>query len=297
MKIGYIAQLGNAYETINGTSIDSTLIHELQKKHDITLLHVNNLTKKSILAKYDYIFLGFNIWKLYLENSYNEVYKRISNVKTLSVPKQLIYLVANKCALYDYLVTHNIPIIPTLCINVRTLNQSKIDSKYKDIQSNNGVFLKPNPGLQSINVRRYTHGNNLSTYIRVLKNKDYNNVIMQPYIKSFATRRNPEIRTLWIGHNLSHAVHTVGTGNVIKTTNRIPKTLNILSLHIIKTFEHDFSFNFAYVRLDYGKYNGKYVLNEIEIFPGVFPEGNPLFIKQLSNHIGKISQKKNNLLL
>lgn len=288
MKIGYISQLGNNYETINGVSLDTAFIHELKKKHDVHVLNVKNLTKKSILAKYDYVFLGFNIWKLYLENGYTEVYNRISNVKTLSVPKKLIYLVANKCALYDYLANRNIPTIPMVCIKVSTLNQAKINSVYKTIQSKHGIFLKPNPGFHSINAQRYTLGNNITNYISVLKNKDYNNVIAQPYINTFGTRSNPEIRTLWIGHKLSHALHTVGSGNVIKTTKRIPKVLNVLSLQIIKTFEHDFSFQFAYVRLDYGKYNGKYVLNEIEIFPGVFPEGNPLFIKQLANHIEEI---------
>lgn len=291
MKLGYISQIGTPYEKVNNIPIDEVLIKKLKAKHDVTLLKITDLTKVSKLKNYDYIFLGFNMWKLYLEDKYYDtIFKKLPNLNNLSVPVELIKMLGDKCKLHKYYDKHKIPTLHTTCISIKELSQNKFNT----LSKNKNTFVKPNPGTHTENTKIHKYKNNLKNYIQLLKKKEYEGVIVQPYMKNFATYENPEIRTIWVGHKFSHGVKTHGTGEIVKYMKRIPKKLKELSLKIIKQIEKDFKFNVVYLRLDYGKHETNYFLNEMEMFPGVFPEGNPELFDLISNRITNIFKNKIN---
>lgn len=285
--IAYISQLGTMYENVDGVPIDTALQRLLRHKSMVDVVPYTVLSNRSAVSRYRYVFLGFNIWRMYLEHGYEDVFENLVNTKKLSVPPRLLRLVGDKCKLHRYYDRASIPTLPTVCLKLKSITQKMLNK----LAADETMFVKTNPGIHTINTRVHSKGNSAANYIKVLKEKDYYGVIVQPYVHDFATEANPEIRTIWVGHKFSHSVHTVGSGTVIKETKRLSKELRALSLDIIRKIERDFKFQMVYCRLDFGKHNGKFFLNEMELFPGVFPEVNPKVVDSIAHRIREITKQ------
>jgi glutathione synthase/RimK-type ligase-like ATP-grasp enzyme len=283
-RIGYIRQMGEAYEKIEGEAIDKRLEKEMKKYFKVRKEDVSVLTKKKKIEKYEYIFLGFNIWKLYLEDKYDKTFRNLVRNKRISVPVKLIKLMSDKCELQKYYEKVKIPSLPTKCVALKRVTEKYIAKEAKE----GDIFIKTNPGAHGVDTKAYKRGDDVREYIETLKKKEYHGVIIQPYVKDFASKANPEIRTIWVGEKFSHAVYTINNGDVIKTTKRIPKRIKEMGEGIIKKVERDFKFEVVYIRIDFGKYKGEYFVNEMEIFPGIFPEGNRKIIKLIAERIKEI---------
>lgn len=301
MKIGYLEQLGDHYEYIypKGEKIaimDALVSYMKQKK--VTFEKISFDAPKKILESYDYIFVGFNFWKLYIYPEYNRHYKSImrKSPKTLSHPLSLIKIIKNKCKIHKLFNSRKnlFPALQTSCIPSSRFTKEKLNR----IVGNKTFFLKPNRGLHSVNVRTYKVGNKVNNYIKTVKQK-YAGVIAQRYVQNFATKANPEYRCVVVGSTISHIVCTIMDKNTknhsikkVLFKSRIPSILQTYVKRIITFLEKKFKFRNLYCRIDFGKVDDAYFLNEIEILPGIFSEYNFSIIQKIGDQIIKNTLKE-----
>ena len=294
MKIGYLEQVGDDYEYIypkgNKIAIMDALISYMKRKK-VPFEKISFDASKKILKSYDYIFVGFNFWKLYIYPEFNRQYKKImkSSLTTLSHPLSLVKVIENKCKIHKLFNSRKnlFPALKTSCISSSHFTKEKLNQ----IVGNKTFFLKPNPGLHSVNVRTYKFGNNVNNYIKTVKKK-YSGIIAQRYVSNFATNKNPEYRCVVVGNTISHVVCTIMDKNSknhsvkkVLFKSRIPKKLQIYVKRMISFLEKKFKFHNLYCRIDFGKVDDAYFLNEIEILPGIFSEYNFSVIKKIGDQI------------
>jgi len=254
------------YNRLYSTSADDYLFNYIKAKtNNIVLINLETLKRRDLVKKF--IFLGFEFWRVYM---YNEKLKlnSIDSDLTLSLPVPLMKLFADKCKLMNYLQSRNFPVLKTVCLKSKAIKKSSIE---KIIQNVGPIFIKPSGGMHS---NMCFKSNNVSSEwnaINKIKEK-YGALIIQPFVPSFATKANPEIRTYWIGHNLHMCYYTVGNGDIIKYRKKAPNALYKIGQNIITQIEKDFNMKFIYCRLDFGRMRPRsrtFFLNELELSPGL----------------------------
>ena len=280
-KIALVSQIRKAYEyTTDGVSIDDALFEYMKSKPNVEVEQVSldKLTDTKYMKQFKLIFWGFNAWRIYLEYGFESMFEKINNSLPFNVPKNMLTLWEDKCKLHKYFDSRNFPTLPTICKTFSIKSKSKLEFP---------VFVKPNPGLHAINAKKLNTKNNMSDYENSIKNK-YSSYLIQPLVSNFASKSNPEIRTIWTGTILRHGVKTVGSGNVIsKFTKRDRKYSKILSIgkRVINTLQKDFKYKSVYIRIDFGTFENELFINEVEIFPGIFPYYNKKIIKQIGDQL------------
>ena len=145
----------------------------------------------------------------------------------------------------------------------------------KHILTMKNKFLKPNPGGwggRTMTIGSYTNVSLLKKYISQLQSSHATNVIVQPWLKNFATNQNPEQRLSFVRQNKKHLFHhgvaTTKTGYFKSKIYKLPKKLEKFCIKIGSMMEKKFGPIFYY-RCDWTKHNGKMLLNELEFFPGI----------------------------
>jgi len=250
----------------NDISADEYLLNYLTKKTHKYIPLINLINLKTNQFKNYFIFLGFEFWRVYM---YDQKLK-LNNINPdlkLSLPVSLMKLFSDKCKLMDYFQAKSLPVLKTVCLKSKSITKPKIESIIKQIGP---IFIKPSAGMHA---NLCVKSNNTSVWESVNKIKDkYGGLIIQPYIPTFATKINPEIRTYWIGHELYMCYYTTGNGDVIKYRKKAPAALYKIGKKIINQIESDFNMKFIYCRLDFGRLKPRsriFFLNELELSPGL----------------------------
>ncbi len=284
-KIALVSQIRKAYEyTTDGQAIDEALFEYIKSRAnvDVEKVSLNKLSDTKYMKEFNVIFWGFNAWRIYLEYGFEKTFANINNKLKLSVPKEMITLWEDKCKLHKYFDSRKFPTLRTICKSFETKSIRKHVFP---------MFVKPNPGLHSINAKKVNSKNNLRRYENNIKNK-YDSYLIQPFVSNFATESNPEIRTIWTGTTFRHGIKTVGSGDIIgKFTkgNSLYPNVERIGKYVISTIQKDFSYKSIYIRIDFGLRFGKLFINEVEIFPGIFPTYNKNIIKQIGDQLVKSS--------
>ena len=236
--------------------IDQSIVKYINYKYK-GIIKVDYKNPYSVnLNDYDAIYQGTEYWALshiLREKGKNEHNKHINLLKknyNFIQPYNYIKFGFNKCELYKQLSKLGIKMAPTRCISAKP--GTKHLSIVKKFQSNHGrLFMKPIPGEQTTNV--YNTKNNIVTknklydYMKNIKNRDYDQIVIQKFMPQFATKRYPEIRTYWVGSKFQYAIHTTTAGYYQKTTYRISNHIRYATLKIIEYIERRFKFKFVFI--------------------------------------------------
>jgi hypothetical protein len=113
----------------------------------------------------------------------------------------------------------------------------------------------------------------LNDYVKYTRDIQYNKLIVQPFAKNFASPKNRELRTFWINNKYQYTIETEAAGwpQYIRT-KPLPVSVKRFSLLLLNKLSKQFNEPMIMTRIDWGKTNGKYFINEIEYAPGTFAE-------------------------
>ena len=262
-------------------------------KYKYPHIKVKLITRNNLSSKVDYLNKNFDIVFAAFEEltlpfkefakkgkfvEYENYVNAFKNIKNLYPKYEYIEFIMDKCKYYNYLKRKSLPVAPTRCFRLSSKTSSNYIKRVLLDKSWNRVFIKPLPGLESTNVFNYRNTNfekqNFKNTINYLKNKKYDKLVIQKYMKDFATTKFPELRTFWLNKDYQYTISTTSYGydwNLIKKPvhNFIMKNSEI----IIDLLEKKFKQKMLLTRIDWG-YDQKlgYFVNEIEYAPGLFTE-------------------------
>lgn len=235
---------------------------------------------KANLEEYDKIFIGMEYWSLahILKESGQrglKAYKKlIETVKDkLYTPYPFVEMSYDKCRMHKEMVKIGIPVAPTFCINLKETTPEKAFQQIKRKKWGR-VFLKPIPGEESMNTFDSGDEFRFPDFKRYMsKLKQYDHLVCQKFMPSFATDKHPEIRTFWVNKKYAIGVKTTSVGYFQDVVTRLPAQVRNGTKQIIQHLEKTFQFPFVAARFDWGVHEGKYFFNEMELVPGFFNDG------------------------
>ena len=289
MRIALLMRTGKAYDDVQvsknyrpwlqkSVSPEEAIYRYLQYKYPemkIDTFTVNTIHKLDY-KKYKYVFVLFVDFVMTFlkmkKDKYKSFISKINRIPNLIPNKKYIKFITDKCKYYTWLKKYKYPILSTTCLN---LNSKSFPKKLKLKQNR---FLKPTPSAESKNTFVYTKENtkqtSLNSYIQRLKKK-YNKLIIQNYIKTFGKKDNKELKTYWVDTEYMYSIEITGTGMKMgeQTVRKsIPNQIKMISKRLIKQLKLTFKTPMLITRIDWGKHDNKYFINEIEYAPGTYAE-------------------------
>ena len=233
--------------------------------------------------KYDHVFCLFSDFTLtyfYLQkikrlDLYNGYVKKLKTIKNLIPNLKLMEFITDKCKYLDWLKQHGFPIIPTTCFKTQKLKTNQLIK----LTNKKPQFLKSAFGLESKNtkyINSNTNRENVSGYISYVKSQKYKQLISQNFMNNFATKENPELRTMWVGTKYMYTIETESVGWPQKVRKkRLPSFVFKESQRAIVSIGKKFDTEMIVTRIDWGKGEKGYFINEIEYAGGTFAERFP----------------------
>ena len=225
--------------------------------------------------KYDYIYPGTEYWTIpnvhYYKGNATKFIKLLKQIpkRKLLLPINYMIMGSDKCVQNKLLKKIKIPVVTSKCISTKL--------KYNDIYSQirkmkmDAIIIKPIPGEGSHNLFKSKNHNNVFTKEYYTNVKKYNKIIVQKYMKNFASERYPEIRTYWVGNKFVLGVKTTTEGYYKSRVKRLPSVIKYHTQRLINFIEKKYKMKFIFARIDWGYDRSKgYFCNEIEILPGMF---------------------------
>jgi hypothetical protein len=259
--------------------IDALICSYINSKYNNKGIYSKVINLKDVeKTEFDLLWTGSEYWAPnYAEikswKKYETTVKSIPRKKSklITPPIKFLHDVDDKCKMFKKF--HKlVNMIETKCKSIDTL-------KEKNLSSKKGYFFKPIPSAGS---RNTMSTNNLKTsknstiYIKSLKgvSEGYKQLVMQKYVKSFASMKHPEIRTFWVGNKFVNAVKTYQKGDFVGHA-KIGKEHPIYkgSLKILSEFSKQFKDKgIVLSRIDWGydSVNKTYFFNELQPNPGIF---------------------------
>jgi len=188
--------------------------------------------------------------------------RQIKSLKNLYPSKEYLTFIHNKCDYLEFAKENKIPIPKSIC------SKPTIKAVKSKLTNFNKVFIKPVLGGETVGTtileKPYTN-RAVTEYLRKIRKLQYKRLLIQQFMEDFATKRYPEIRTVWVGKKMLWASHTIQSGFFKKITYTVPKSLTTFSKKVIAKLEEKFNFDMTTCRIDWGKTpNGGIFLNEIE---------------------------------
>lgn len=310
MKIGIIVRTKfdpqyREIDTVGGRKlIEEVVIERLKKlkpQHKYVLLNLHKLNMK-IAKSCDIVWLAFEDFTNLLKEqiharsdksrkslaTYEKTVATLLSIPTLYPPPRFLKFVHDKCEYYKWLNDTGYTISPTVCVRTR---RPGIDNVMKTMKKWPKTVFKPVLGGETKGLQIYEPPYNktaVAKYFRDARKAEYPSIILQRFMPEFATRRNPEIRTVWVGDKLQYAVHTTGWGEALKLTKSIPAKVRATSKKIIADIEKKYNFKMTSIRIDWGKTPefGLFI-NEIENGYGTFADINPRLSGGLPDKIAR----------
>ena len=285
MRIALLMRTGKAYDDVQvskryrpwlqkSASPEESIYYYLKYRYpeiEIDTFTVNTIHKLDY-KKYKYVFVLFVDFVMTFLKMKTDKYKRfiekINRIPNLIPNKRYITFIADKCKYYKWLQKNKYPVLSTKCFNLKSKSSLKLKQN---------KFLKPTPSAESKNTFVHTVNTkqtSLNSYIQRLKKK-YNKVIIQNYIKSFGTNKNKELKTYWVDTEYMYAIEIIGSGmgkGEQKIRKAIPNQIKMISKRLIKQLKSTFKTPMLVTRIDWGKHQNRYFINEIEYAPGTYAE-------------------------
>jgi len=225
--------------------------------------------------KYHYIYAGTEYWTIpnvhYYKGNATKFVKLLKHIpkRKLLLPIDYMIMGSDKCVQNILLKKLKIPVVTSKCISTK-LKYNAIYSQIRKMKLDD-IIIKPIPGEGSHNLFKSKNHNNVLTKEYYTSVKKYNKIIVQKYMKNFASERYPEIRTYWVGNKFVLGVKTTAEGYYKSSVKRLPAIIKIHTQKIIKFIEKKYKMKFIFARIDWGYDRSKgYFFNEIEILPGMF---------------------------
>ena len=235
--------------------------------HLIVDLYSKNTLHKLDHTKYKYVFpLWFDLTMIFTKQgdaAFEKAKQTFLKIPNMIPNVKYIKFILDKCMYTKFLQKHSFDVLPTKCVSVRSLYRSNLKVNH---------FVKPVPSAESTNATLLQTNENVKTYFDKVKQKKYNKVLIQPFIKTFATKKSPEVRTLWCGNKYMYSIHTEAQGwphHIRKT--KLPKKVNDESVRLITLLQKTFGI-IPTTRIDWGKDGNKWFINEIEYAGSSFSE-------------------------
>ena len=310
MKIGIIVRtkFDPQYKEIStpqGRKLIETVIIERLKKlkpqHKYVLLDLHNLNMRTAKSC-DLVWLAFedftNLLKEQIHGrsdksrkslaTYEKTVENVLSIPKLYPPPKFLRFIHDKCQYYKWLNESTLPISPTVCVPTK---RPGIDNVMKIMKKWPKTVFKPVLGGETKGFQIYEPPYVKSTvakYFRDAGRAEYPSIIIQRFMPDFATRKYPEIRTIWVGDKLVYAVHTTGRGEALKLTKTVPRKIRDTSRKIIREIEKKYGFKMTSIRIDWGSTPefGLFI-NEIENGYGTFADINPRLSGSLPDKIAE----------
>lgn len=238
-------------------------------------------------------------------NLYNNHLKTIKSLNNIYPSYKFIEFVTNKCKYYKFFQSHGIPVAPTYCINLK--NKVSLNKRFDNVKKLKWkrIFFKPQPGGNSTNAfdikNKTFKKSHLNYHLEKFENKQYNQMVLQKYMKNLATKKYPEIRTFWIGDKYQYSINTCRTGcdwHIKK--DKIPPEIIQISKKVMYLLKQKFKIPLLISRIDFGynSYTKSFFVNEFEYAPNtfasLFPHDKWTLDKKLGDYI--IHLLNNNLI-
>jgi hypothetical protein len=254
----------------------------------VVLITRNNLSSKVdyLNKNFDIVFAAFEELTLPFKefakkgkfDEYEIYVNAFKSIKNLYPKYEYIEFIMDKCKYYNYLKRNSIPVVPTRCFKLSSKTSSNYIKRVLIDKDWKRVFIKPIPGLESTDLYNFKDTNlvknNFKNAIYDLKNKKYKKLVIQKYMKNFATTDFPELRTFWLNKDYQYTISTTSYGydwKLIKSP--VDKFIMKNSVHILNMLEKKFKQKMLLTRIDWGyDKNIGYFVNEIEYAPGLFTE-------------------------
>lgn len=195
---------------------------------------------------------------------------KLRRVKNLVPEYKYLNYMMDKCGYLKLFEKKGIPVAPTKCYTLSKYNSKMKLNMKKFVKVHKNSFLKPIPGGFSKNTFSTTKNNNLNNYLNSMKNKNYNQLMIQKHM-NFATKNNPEIKCYFVGNKHSYSVKTTYDGDTIGVYSELPKKIELLCNKVINVIQTT-TRHLVVTRIDVFKNNGKYYVNEIEVMPWIASE-------------------------
>lgn len=252
-------------------SLDESVARYITSSYDnviVDYISLNTVVKRN---NYDIVWAGSEIYSNFgwLHSTQSPTFmkkliQKLDQIKNLYPDLKYIQTMGDKCKYTPIFAKAKIPVTPTYCIKPNDIH--KIRSTAKKLGN---VFIKPSTGAEAKNVYSFKNGN-INRYLTRIKKKDYNSMIVQPY-RNFGTSTNPELKCYFVGKTLSYAVGATIQGRTTNFYKAIPKEAMKIALKTIAVL-HKLSDKIIISRVDMYKYNGKFIVNEIETGPAIAKE-------------------------
>lgn len=288
MRIALLMRTGKAYDDVQvsknytpwlqkSVSPEEAIYRYLKYRYPeikIDTFTVNTIHKLDY-KKYKYVFCLFVDFVMTFLKMKTDKYKRfiskMNRIPNLIPNKKYIKFITDKCKYYTWLQKNRYPVLSTKCVDLSL--KSKRSLKLKQTK-----FLKPTPSAESKNtfvyIKENTKQTSLNSYIQRLKKK-YNKVIIQNYIKSFGMKQNKELKTYWVDTEYMYTIEITGSGmknGEQHVRKSIPNKIMTISKRLIKQLKSSFRTPMMITRIDWGKHENRYFINEIEYAPGTYAE-------------------------
>ncbi len=310
MKIGIIVRtkFDPQYKEIDTPQgrqlIEHVVIERLKKlkpQHKYVLLNIHKLNMK--LAKScDIVWLAFEDFTNLLKEqiharsdksrksvaTYNRTVKTVLSIPNLYPPPRFLKFVHDKCQYYKWLNETGYTISPTICVSTKRPGIDKVMNIMKKWPK---TVFKPVLGGETKGFQIYNPPYNKQAvieYFRDARRAEYPSIILQRFMPGFATRKDPELRTVWVGDKLQYVAHTTGWGEALKLTKSLNTKVRTACKKIIADIEKKYGFKMTSIRIDWGKTPefGLFI-NEIENGYGTFADINPRLSGSLPDKIAK----------
>lgn len=259
---------------------DHSIYRYIQKYHnDKVTVHFKKPYQVKNINEYDYIYPGTEFWNIPIyryyygkqkSDKYVKLLKSISKKKLL-LPYEYFKFGTDKCIQNKLLTKIKIPVVLSKCYPTKS-KYSEIYRNIKKLRYGN-LIIKPMPAAESHDIFKSKNHNNVFTKEYYDNVKKYDKIIVQKYMKNFASERYPEIRTFWVGNKFILGVKTTTQGYYKSSVKKLPSVIRYHTQRLINFIEKKFKMKFIFARIDWGYDRSKgYFFNEIEILPGMFVE-------------------------
>jgi hypothetical protein len=222
------------------------------------------------------------------------IWEGLMNLPNIFPPKEYTEYNTNKCNYYAFARKLGINVVPTNCMDIKTVTLKKFLNFANKFDS---VYVKPMPsgeGHGNASFKKPYNKTEIQEYIKYAGKEGFHTLVVQEYATNWPTERNPELRTVWVGHKYQYGIRTKKMGEVTGMIKRLPKIIREGSLLLISKLEKKFNVPNITVRIDWGKTpDGKYFLNEFETMFGTFIDyfGNPGLEVEIGERIIEVTKE------
>jgi len=196
---------------------------------------------------------------------HKKIWKGLMDIPNLFPSKEFTEFTTDKCNYYKYAEKLKINIVPTKCMKIKNLT---VNGFLKFANKHNKVYIKPMPsgeGSGNAFFKKPYDKEEIQDYLEYVAEKGFHTLVVQQLVENWPKKRNPELRTVWVGHDYKYGVRTTDYGDYAGSIKRLPKVIRKNSELLISSLEKKFKIPLVTARIDWGKTpDGKYFLNEIE---------------------------------